>query len=79
MLTPAPAPTPTPGGAAQPACLPNRPCRPAQLPFVDQGDPDEELANDPLGLKQLGKAFGFGKKQADSGDAQQGKRKGKGK
>lgn len=49
-----------------------------QLPFVDQGDPDEELANDPLGLKQLGKAFGFGKKKAD-GEAQQAKRKGKGK
>ncbi len=34
-----------------------------QLPFVDQGDPDPELENDPLGLKQLGKALGFGKKK----------------
>lgn len=55
----------------QPALLP-------QLPFVDQGDPDEELANDPLGLKQLGRAFGFGKKKGgDSVDAAPGKRKGK--
>jgi hypothetical protein len=30
---------------------------------VDQGDPDPELDNDPLGLKQFGKAFGFGKKK----------------
>lgn len=37
--------------------------RPLQLPFVDFGDPDPELENDPLGLKQLGKAFGFGKKK----------------
>ncbi|KAL4427627.1 hypothetical protein ABPG75_001716 [Micractinium tetrahymenae] len=36
-----------------------------RLPFVDQGDPDPELENDPLGLKQLGKAFGFGKKKKD--------------
>ncbi|PRW45733.1 hypothetical protein C2E21_5879 [Chlorella sorokiniana] len=48
-----------------------------RLPFVDQGDPDEELANDPLGLKQLGKAFGFGKKGGEGDDAAQGKRKGK--
>lgn len=34
-----------------------------RLPFVDFGDPDPELENDPLGLKQLGKAFGFGKKK----------------
>jgi hypothetical protein len=34
-----------------------------RLPFVDQGDPDPELDNDPLGLKQFGKAFGFGKKK----------------
>lgn len=27
--------------------------RPLQLPFVDQGDPDPELENDPLGLKQV--------------------------
>jgi hypothetical protein len=33
---------------------------------VDNGDPDPELANDPLGLKQLGKAFGFfGKKKKE--------------
>ena len=49
-----------------------------QLPYVDQGDPDQELANDPLGLKQLGRAFGIGKKKGgDGGDAAQGKRKGK--
>lgn len=49
-----------------------------QLPYVDQGDPDEELANDPLGLKQLGRAFGIGKKKgSEGGDAAQGKRKGK--
>ncbi len=47
-----------------------------QLPYVDQGDPDQELANDPLGLKQLGRAFGIGKKKG-GGDAAQGKRKGK--
>jgi hypothetical protein len=34
-----------------------------QLPFVDKGDPDPELDNDPLGLKQLGKALGLGKKK----------------
>ncbi|KAI3424946.1 hypothetical protein D9Q98_008328 [Chlorella vulgaris] len=33
-----------------------------RLPFVDKGDPDPELDNDPLGLKQLGKALGLGKK-----------------
>lgn len=46
-----------------------------QLPFVDKGDPDESLANDPLGLKQLGKAFGFGKKKEEE-QQQGGKKKG---
>lgn len=61
---------------------PSRPCFLCffclQLPYVDQGDPDQELANDPLGLKQLGRAFGIGKKKGSEGsDAAQGKRKGK--
>ena len=62
-------------------CHSSRPCFLCfclQLPYVDQGDPDEELANDPLGLKQLGRAFGICKKKgSEGGDAAQGKRKGK--
>lgn len=47
---------------------------------MDKGDPDESLANDPLGLKQLGKAFGsaFGRKQ-EADDTQQGGGKKKGR
>lgn len=93
-----------------------------QLPFVDNGDPDPELANDPLGertlftapvlsvcfhllmcaclpaslaltttpfpslplpaclpagLKQLGKAFGWGKKKEDGGEQKGGSKKGR--
>ncbi|PSC68565.1 hypothetical protein C2E20_7777 [Micractinium conductrix] len=45
-----------------------------RLPFVDFGDPDPELENDPLGLKQIGKAFGWGKK-GDEGGSKGGKKK----
>lgn len=42
---------------APPSPRPSCACRCAvQLPFVDQGDPDPELENDPLGLKQVGGA-----------------------
>lgn len=47
-----------------------------QLPFVDNGDPDPELANDPLGLKQLGKAFSFfGKKKEEEAPEEDGGKK----
>jgi hypothetical protein len=48
-----------------------------QLPFVDNGDPDPELANDPLGLKQLGKAFGFfaKKKEEQAAPKEDGKKR----
>lgn len=36
-----------------PHASPLRPLCPAQLPYVDSGYEDEELANDPLGLKQV--------------------------
>eukprot|EP00887_Chlorella_sp_A99_P002187 scaffold21.g2187.t1 len=45
-----------------------------RLPHVDKGErgggggwEDQSIANDPLGLKQLGKAFGFGKKEKKEG------------
>ena len=60
-------PPPPPPHAAPPAPLP------AQLPFVDKGDPDEELANDPLGLKQFAKAFGLNKKKKVEGEGDAGK------